>query len=254
MTPQNKNEDRCKTGVPGLDEILNGGIPRNGCILLAGGPGSGKTILSTQYLYNGALHHNEPGLFVTFDESPDSIRKNALSFGWNLVGLEEKNMLRMLDLSNLIYLTPEEFQKTAYGVSVPEFTILGVMKIIQENIEDLNACRVVVDGVTSLSVFEADEAKKRRNLAQLFKGIRGLKCTSLVTSEASVTRIDREYQLEEYLADGVLLLQFNLKNDYVIKTIMIEKMRGIFHDTHPRPYSISDEGFTIYPDEKALGA
>jgi KaiC/GvpD/RAD55 family RecA-like ATPase len=156
------DEERCKSGVQGLDEILQGGIPRGGCILLAGGPGSGKTILSSQFLFKGALEHGEPGLLVTFDESPESIRKNMLRFSWDLAGLEEENKLRILDLSNLIYLTPEEFQKTAYGVNVPEFTIIGAMNIIRENVEALGAERVVVDGVTSLSVFEA---KKRRNLA-----------------------------------------------------------------------------------------
>jgi circadian clock protein KaiC len=252
MAPSPTDEERCKSGVHGLDEILQGGIPRGGCVLLAGGPGSGKTILSSQFLFKGALEQGEPGLLVTFDESPESIRKNMLRFGWDLAGLEEENKLRILDLSNLIYLTPEEFQKTAYGVNVPEFTIIGAMNIIRENVKELGAERVVVDGVTSLSVFEADEAKKRRNLAQLFRGMRELDCTSLVTSEVSLAQSDREHQLEEYLADGVLLLRSYLKKDYIIKSIMIEKMRGISHDTQPRPYTIADEGFIIYPSENVF--
>ena len=246
------NDMRCKTGVPGLDEILYGGIPRNSCILLAGGPGSGKTILSSQFLYQGANMNDEPGLLVTFDESPDSIRKNMSTLGWDLTALEEKNKLRILDLSNLVYLTPEEFQKTAFGVQIPEFTILGAIDIIKENAAELNAKRIVVDGITSLSIFEADESKKRRNLAQLFRGLRGIGCTSIVTSEVSVAGSDREYKLEEYLADGVLLLRFYLKEDYIIRSIMIEKMRGISHDTQPRLYSISEEGIVIYPNEKVL--
>jgi KaiC/GvpD/RAD55 family RecA-like ATPase len=137
-------------------------------------------------------------------------------------------------------------------VNVPEFTILGAMNVVRENVADIGAKRVVVDGVTSLSVFEADEAKKRRNLAQLFRGMRGHGFTSLITSEMSVAQSDHEYQLEEYLADGVLLLRSYLKKDYIIKSIMIEKMRGISHDTQPRPYTITEEGFIIYPNEKVF--
>jgi KaiC/GvpD/RAD55 family RecA-like ATPase len=245
----NNDEGRCRSGVIGLDEILQGGIPRGGCVLVAGGPGSGKTIISTQFLLKGVQKFDEPGLLVTFDESPKSIRKNMSRFGWNLAELEEKNMFRILDLSNLIYLTPDEFQKTAYGVNVAEFTIVGAMQIIRDNVESLNANRVVVDGVTSLSIFEENEAKRRRNLAQLFKGLRDLGCTSLVTSEVSVALAEREHQLEEFLADGVLLLRPILRKGRIIKSILIEKMRGISHDTQPRPYTITEEGFTIYPNE-----
>jgi len=242
-------DERCKSGVKGLDEILQGGIPRGGCILVAGGPGSGKTIFSTQFLLKGAQQFDEPGLLVTFDESPASIRKNMMRFGWDISELEEKNLFQILDLSNLIYLTPEEFQKTAYGVNVAEFTIVGAIQIIRDKAESLNTDRIVVDGVTSLSIYEENEAKKRRNLAQLFRGLRDLGCTSLVTSEVSVGLAQREHQLEEYLADGVLLLRPILRNDRIIKSILIEKMRGISHDTQPRPYTIADEGFTIYPNE-----
>ena len=252
MSASKNVEGRCRSGITGLDEILQGGIPRGGCILVAGGPGSGKTILSTQFLLKGIQKFDEPGLLVTFDETPDSIRKNMLSFGWDLAELEETKKLKILDLSNLIYLTPEEFQKTAISVNVAEFTIVGAMQIIRDNVNAVNAKRVVVDGITSLSIFEENEAKKRRNLAQLFRGLRELGSTSLVTSELSVALAEREYKLEEYLADGVLLLRSILKKDYIIKSILIEKMRGISHDTQPRPYTITEEGFIIYPNEKVF--
>lgn len=243
---------RCKSGVQGLDEIMYGGIPLKTCVLLAGGPGSGKTILSTQFLYQGITLYNEPAIMVTFDENTTSIKKNMLKFGWDLASLEKKNQLRILDLSSLIYLTPEEFQKTAYGVNIPEFTILSVLQIIKDNVLEIKAQRIIVDSITSLSIFEIDEAKKRRNLAQFFKGLREMNCTSIVTAETNVANSDREYQLEEYLADGVLLLNLLIKKDYIVRSIMIEKMRGISHDTQPKLYSITDDGFVIYPKEKIL--
>jgi KaiC/GvpD/RAD55 family RecA-like ATPase len=245
-------EGRCKSGVKGLDKILHGGIPRNSCILLAGGPGSGKTILSTQFLHQGISLYNEPGLYVTFDEATSSLKKNMLKFGWDLTAFEEKKQLRILDLSSLIYLTPEEYQKTAYGVNIPEFTILSVLQIIKDNISEIAAKRIIVDSITSLSIFEIDEAKKRRNLAQFFKGLREMDCTCIITAESNVADSNRDYQLEEYLADGVILLNLVTKKDFIIRSIMIEKMRGIAHDTQPKLYSITDEGFVVYPEEKIL--
>ena len=175
-----------------------------------------------------------------------------LKFGWDLALLEAQDKLRTLDLSSLIYLTSEEFQKTAYGVNVPEFTVLSALSIIKDNVKEINAKRVVVDGVTSLSIFEADEAKKRRNIAQLFNGLRELGCTSLVTTESGVAQGFRGYQVEEYLADGVLLLRLDPIKDHLIRSIIVEKMRGISHETQPRLYSLSDEGFVIYPNEKVI--
>jgi KaiC/GvpD/RAD55 family RecA-like ATPase len=252
MTKSSSLDNRCKTGIPGLDDILSGGIPLGTCVLVAGGPGSGKTILSIQFLFEGAKNHGELGLLVTFEESPKSIRKNMLKFGWDLAKLEEDGKLRILDLSDFIYHTPEEFHKKSYGIDVAEFTVVGALGIIKNHVDELKASRVVVDSLTSLSIFEADEAKRRMNLAHLFKGMRDLNCTTLVTLEASVAKLDREFQLEEYLADGVLLLQFVYSRERVIKSILVQKMRGISHDTQPRPYIIDEKGISIFPLEKIL--
>ena len=105
MSASKNVEGRCRSGITGLDEILQGGIPRGGCILVAGGPGSGKTILSTQFLLKGIQKFDEPGLLVTFDETPDSIRKNMLSFGWDLAELEEtKKLVQELNPQKRIYI------------------------------------------------------------------------------------------------------------------------------------------------------
>ena len=245
-------EDRCKTGILGLDILLHGGIPQDTCILLAGGPGSGKTILSSQFLYLGASEFGEAGVYVTFDEKISSIKKNMIKFGWDLESLEKEDMLRTLDLSTILYLTADEFHKTAYGVDIPVFSILSTLDVIKENVKEIDAKRIIIDGCTSLSIFEIEESKKRRNLAHLFNGLRELGCTSIVTSESGVTEGFLGYQVEEYLSDGVILLRLKTINDNLIRSIMIEKMRGISHETQPRLYSITDEGFIVYPDEKGL--
>lgn len=244
--------ERARTGVEGLDEMLGGGLPRGRCSLVCGGPGTGKTILGVQFLVNGIDRFDEPGLLVTLEEDPDHIKENMLGFGWDLGDLERKKKLGIVDLSPLFHLSPREFLKTAYGMEVAEFSIVAVVKSIKNQVNELGAKRIVIDPVTTLKIQEPLEVERRRNIAHLFKSLLEMGCTSLLISEMKRAIWEREFQVEEYVAQGAIILQSLVKEGQLINSIQIEKLRGVDHDRQPRPYRITSKGIKVYSKEKIL--
>src|SRR5688572_22268478 len=97
----NRAPAKTPTGIPGLDQMTGGGLPRGRTTLLVGGPGSGKTILALQFLVHGARAAREPGIFVAFEETPARIVANAAGFGWNLPELARKGTLFFMDAQPL---------------------------------------------------------------------------------------------------------------------------------------------------------
>jgi len=242
---------KVSTGIGGLDELLKGGIPQGRCILLCGGPGAGKTIFGIQFLIQGAKV-DEPGVFVTLEENPAQLKENMLTFGWNLDELERGNKLALVDLSLILYLSPAEFQRVVSGLRGPEFTIESVVTAIKNKVSQMGAKRIVVDGVSSLLIQESNPALARRNLAYLFHALLDTGCTSIVTAEIGEATLQRSFQLEEYLAQGAIIMQAVERGGQLVNTIHIEKMRGIEHDRQPRPYLITSQGIQVFAREKVL--
>ncbi len=249
---EGKNTRRALTGIGGLDELLGGGLPRGKIILVCGGPGSGKTTLATQFLYNGVRDYDETGVLVTFAESPDSIRENMSNRGLSLKELESKEKLKIIDLSRVLYLDPEDFHRNiASGVRVHEFNIENAVVLLKKYVADLGAKRIVIDSITSLSLHE-QEWQKRRNVSHLFRCLFETGCTCVVTLEIRATTLEREFQIEEYLTEGVVLMQTMIKDNQLKRAISIEKMRGIAHDTQPRPYYLTEKGLEVFPQETVI--
>jgi len=160
----------------------------------------------------------------------------------------------LIDLSSAVYLSPEEFKHAAYKgeVKTPAFTVENVAAAIRNKVEELKAKRIVIDSITALMIHTTDQATRRRNMAHLFRALLETGCTCLVTSEINVARLEHEFQLEEYLAQGVILLQALVKGNAFTRIIQVEKMRGTNHDTQPRPYNLTDEGLIVFSKEIAL--
>jgi KaiC/GvpD/RAD55 family RecA-like ATPase len=243
--------EKVPTGINGLDELLGGGLPRGRCILLCGGPGSGKTIFGVQFLLQGAKA-NEPGIFVTLEENSLQLKENMRSFGWDLDELDKAMKLAMVDLSPILYLSPVEFKKAVSGLKAPEFTIESVTTAIKNAVRLLKSKRIVVDGVTSLLVQEPDPTLRRRDIAYLFNALLETGCTCLLTAEIKAAALARDFQLEEYMAQGVIVMQTMERGGQIINVIQIEKMRGIDHDRQPHPYFITGKGIEVFPKEKVL--
>lgn len=235
------------TGVSGVDELLESkGIPQGHTVLVSGGPGSGKTTFGIQFLYEGATKYNQPGLYVTLDEDPDDIKKNMIAFGWDLDSLEKEIKLIFVNVSPVRAQASEKTGLMQLGMK--EFKLVKLLEAIRQGIEDVQAKRVVIDPVTMFMLQYPDETERIHAMKDLIIELRKTDCTHLLISELRGTGMEREYQFEEYLSQGVILLRTIQKSNQLVRMLQIEKMRGVDADTQPHPYEISECGIEVYPD------
>jgi KaiC domain protein len=224
--------NRVKTGISGLDEMLQGGLPENHIVLVMGSFGTGKTTLGLQFLVEG-LRQAEPCIFISLEEDKDSIMKNATTFGWDLTpALEAKKL-------GIFKLEPSDAKTT----------IMRIKSELPKFIKSFGAKRVVLDSVSLLNMMFSDENERRSNLFNLCQLLRTTGATSVLTAEVKDDnpRSSRD-GLAEYTADGVLLLQSdeNKEGGEVQLTIRIMKMRRTAHSRRVKPYSITDKGIVVH--------
>ena len=238
--------DYLSSGVIGLDQLLDGkGIPAGHTILVSGGPGSGKTTFGIQFLYEGAVNHNQTGLYVTMDENPADIKKNMSAYGWDLDELEKEIKLIFVNVSPVRVVPTDKAGLVQLGMK--EFKLVKLLEAINQGIEEIGAKRVVIDPITMFMLQYPDETERIHAMRDLIAELRKTDCTHLLISELQGTGMDREYQFEEYLSQGVILLRTVQKSNKLTRMLQIEKMRGVNVDTQPRPYEISDQGIEVYP-------
>lgn len=230
--------EKTKTGIPGLDELLNGGIPKGSNVLVSGGAGTGKTILTTQYLYNGATQYGEAGLFVTLEGNVKDIAWNMESFQWNIKGLQDKNMLTIYRL-NLGFLK----EKTLIEQKVEE-----QLAEIEKEVEEIHAKRLVIDSTTVFGAY-IEPSMLRTTLFQFCDRLKTMGCTTLLTSETQPTKTTfSAFGVEEFVADGILALYFSPPN----RSLFIRKMRGTQHDKNPHPLDINTQGISVKSKDTIL--
>ncbi|TMH95773.1 hypothetical protein E6H37_04700 [Candidatus Bathyarchaeota archaeon] len=231
--------DRTPTGIPGLDEILTGGFPRGRVILLVGGPGTGKTILTSQFLMNGIKMYGENGAFVSLDET-----------SWKFEDLEKGKKFAFINASPLRHM-PGEVKIGRTSIGRKDFSILSLIEGIKTHTELINAKRIVVDPVTSL-IFQYPEMVERRTaILDLVDALVKTGATCLMTTElrAMGPTVERAVQLEEYLAHGVMILSNAKVGKTYNRVMQVEKMRETAIDMQPRPYKISTSGIEVFPKE-----
>jgi KaiC/GvpD/RAD55 family RecA-like ATPase len=234
------------TGVAGVDQLLEGrGIPKGHTVLVSGGPGSGKTTFGIQFLHEGATKHNEAGLYVTLDEDPEDIKKNMNAFGWDIAALEREIKLIFVNVSPVRVVPTDKAGLVQLGMK--EFKLIKLLEAIKQGIEEIQAKRVVIDPITMFMLQYPDETERIHAMRDLITELRKTDCTHLLVSELRGTGMDREYQFEEYLSQGVILLRTVQKSNQLVRMFQIEKMRGVDADTHPHPYEISEQGIEVFP-------
>jgi len=236
-----------KSGIPGLDEIAGGGLPKGRCIALHGGPGSGKTILSIQFLYRGAVDYGENGVFVSLSENPAEIRANMNAFGWNLKKLEKEGKLVMLD-ARPVTLTEEGFiapTEELFREEVIPFS--QITRLVNEKLDEIKAQRIVIDSATVLTMQYKDRFYVRQGILGLVQALTRTGCTALMVSEGFRER--PKINLEIVLVPGVILLHYVRKGEGMVRAVQVLKMRGMRHSEQLHHMEIGENGIVVHPTE-----
>jgi len=244
---------RTPTGILGLDEILAGGIPTGRVVLVLGGPGTGKTILSTQFLVNGIETYHENAVFVSLDEGRQHYYSEMEKFGWDLARLEKEKKFVFVDASPIRNIPGEvRIGKTTIGKR--DFSMLSLIEGIRAAVKGIDARRVAVDPIASL-VFQYPDLVERRNaVLDLMEALVGTGATCTINSESlsAGIGIEREVQLEEYIAHGVIMLQTLQVGTALVRVLQVEKMRETPVDMQPHPYKITDAGIEVFSKESVF--
>lgn len=234
---------RVSTGIPGMDEILNGGFPKRNVVLLSGGPGTGKTIFAQQFLFGG-LKKGEPGIYVALEEHPVQVRLNMAQFGWEVRHYEEKREFAIVDAFTAGI--GEAAKREKYVVrAVDDFP--SIVDTIRTAVRDTGAERAVIDSVTTLYITKP--AAARGMVMQLKRVLSGLGCTSILVSQVSVTERGFGGPGVEHAADGIIRLDLDEIAGSLYRSLIVWKMRGTSHSMRRHPFEITDKGIVVYPEK-----
>ncbi len=232
------NVQKIRTMIEGFDDISHGGLPIGRTTLVSGTSGTGKTLLAVQFLYNGIVYFDEPGVFITFEESPADIIKNAYSFGWDIQQFVNAGKLFILDAS------PDPEGQEVVG----NFDLSALIERIQYAIRKYKAKRVSIDSVTA--VFQQYDAASvvRREIFRLVARLKQVGATTIMTTE----RVDEygqvaRFGVEEFVSDNVVIVRNVLEGERRRRTIEILKLRGTTHMKGEYPFTITNGGINIFP-------
>lgn len=220
---------RVPTGVKGFDELVEDGFPDEALVLIAGGPGAGKTTFSSQFLYSGATDFGDKGVFVCFAETKKAFLRNALRFGWDFERLENERRVLILDLS-----------------TVKEAGIQNNLDIILKNVTDIGAKRLVIDSFTAMSMALREAIDVRYLVHLLYNFLQKIGCTTILISDTPHGSQQIGSGVEEFIADGILLMQTRFdENGELKRELRILKMRSTNHSKKTHQYDISEKGAVI---------
>ena len=228
---------KAPTGIPGLDEITAGGLPRGRSTLLTGGTGCGKTLLGLQFLVAGAREYGEPGVLLTFEESAEKVTANVASLGFDLEQLQKDGLL----IIQAFRVEPTEVAGTG------EFDFEPLFLVLDDAIRRIGAGRVVLDSIEALFAAFKSQAVVRAELGRLFRWLEGREVTAIVTGERGENDALTRYGIEEYVSDCVIVLDNRVRDGVATRQLQVVKYRGSAHETNQYPFLISPRGFTVLP-------
>ncbi len=223
--------DRVKTGIKGLDEMLAGGFLTETANLIEGAPGTGKTTLGMEFIYNGITQYNEPGLILTFEEFPQQYYHDAEALGWNFRGLEQTGKLRVIMTS-------------------PEVSHADLERVdgrIQATIVEIGASRILVDSLSHFDRLSSEPVQRRGILYSFINSLKREGLTSLLTRESPALIGELESPEEDvaFIADSYLLLRYVEIESAIRKALLVMKLRGSDHAKDIRQFEITRNGIEV---------
>lgn len=224
------------TGITGLDEITVGGLPKGRPTLLCGEAGSGKSLMSIEFIVRGALEFNEPGVFMAFEEQADELAMNVASLGFDLNKLQSQKMIKV----DHVHIERSEIEETG------EYDLDGLFIRLGHAIDSIGAKRVVLDTIENLFSGLSNQSILRAELRRLFHWLKEKGVTAIITGERGEGKLTRQ-GLEEYVSDCVILLDHRVIDQISTRRLRIVKYRGSWHGTNEYPFLIDQEGISVLP-------
>jgi circadian clock protein KaiC len=227
---------KCPTGIQGLDEITDGGLPRGRPTLVCGGAGCGKTLLAAEFLVRGAALFNEPGVLMAFEETENELKANVASLGFDLEGLVQRKKI----IVDYVHVERSEIEESG------EYDLEGLFVRLGHAIDSIGAKRVVLDTLEVLFASLPNEAILRSELRRLFRWLKEKGMTAVITAERGREQLTR-HGLEEYVSDCVILLDHRVNDQIATRHLRVVKYRGAQHGTNEFPFLIGAEGISVLP-------
>ena len=227
---------KCPTGIKGLDEITQGGVPLGRPTLICGGAGCGKTLMAMEFIVRGATEFNEPGVFISFEEHPEELAQNVRSLGFDLDDLMARKQLAMVH----VRVERSEIEETG------DYDLEGLFIRLGAAIDSVGAKRASLDTIESLFSGLANEAILRAELRRLFQWLKTKGVTAIITGERGDATLTRQ-GLEEYVSDCVIMLDHRVKEQLTTRRLRIVKYRGSTHGTNEYPFLIDENGIDVLP-------
>jgi circadian clock protein KaiC len=229
-----QNQNKAPTGIIGFDEITQGGLPRGRTTLLAGGSGSGKSLMALQSLVNAAHQLNEPGIFVAFEESPERVRGNAAKFGWDLEALEQKKLF-FLDAQP----DPELIQSGTFDLD-------GMLAALGAKALEMGARRIVFDALDVVLSLMDDPMNERRELYKLHKWLLASGLTAIITAKVdSIDANRRRLDLIQFMVDCAVMLGHAAEEGISQRNLRVLKYRGSAFEEDESPFVIGENGLDV---------
>jgi len=221
---------RAKTGITGLDGMLSGGFLTGSAVLVEGAPGTGKTTMGIQFLYNGATLFDEPGLLISFEEFPYTLYRDAESHGWDLHKLEEENKLRV------IFTSPQVFLSSLQSPISP----------LNRTILEWDVRRIVLDSITHFTRLTRNPKELREIYTMVINGLKREGITSILTSEGGTVGLRAsERSRLAFVVDAILLMRYVEIESAMQRAILVLKMRGSDHAKEIRSFEIRQQGIVV---------
>lgn len=224
------------TGITGLDEITNGGLPKGRPTLICGEAGCCKTLFGMEFIVRGAIQYNEPGVFVAFEEKAEELAQNVTSLGFDLKKLIAQKKLRI----DHVHIERSEIEETG------EYDLDGLFIRLGYAIDSIKAKRVVLDTIENLFSGLTNQSIIRAELRRLFEWLKSRQVTVIITGERGEGYLTRQ-GLEEYVSDCVIVLDHRVFNQISTRRLRILKYRGSLHGTNEYPFLIDSEGISVLP-------